>query len=133
MVHILSKRYIFLGAIIRIIVHVFTAYIHDLSQEIYLSVISHGEILFGVAKQQPGPAKQKRITYLLDQMSIALIDEGVARCYGKVRNTLESLGKPIGPNDTWIAAHAMSLGATLVTGNVREYKRVAGLKVENWV
>ena len=101
-------------------------------QDVYLSVISHGEILFGVAKQQPGPAKQKRITYLLDQMSIALIDEGVARCYGKVRNTLESLGKPIGPNDTWIAAHAMSLGATLVTGNVREYKRVAGLKVENW-
>lgn len=102
-------------------------------QEIYLSVISHGEILFGVAKQQPGAAKQKRIAYLVDQMSIALIDEDVARYYGKVRNALESSGKPIGSNDTWIAAHAMSLGATLVTGNVREYKRVAGLKVENWV
>ena len=102
-------------------------------QDVYLSVISHGEILFGVAKQQPGVSKQKRISYLLDQMSIALIDEDVARYYGKVRNALESSGKPIGPNNTWIAAHAMSLGATLVTGNVREYKRVAGLKVENWV
>ena len=102
-------------------------------QEIYLSVISHGEILFGIAKQQPGVSKQKRIAYLLDQMSIALMDEDAARCYGSVRNALELSGKPIGSNDTWIAAHAMSLGATLVTGNLREYKRVAGLKVENWL
>ena len=70
---------------------------------------------------------------LLDQISIALMDEDVARCYGKVRNALELSGKPIGSNDTWIASHAMSLGATLVTGSVREYKRVAGLKAENWV
>ena len=102
-------------------------------QEVGISVVSHGEILFGIAKQQPSVSKQKRISYLLDQMSIALIDEDVARCYGKVRNALESSGKPIGSNDTWIAAHAMSLGATLVTGNVREYERVAGLKIENWI
>ena len=102
-------------------------------QEICISVVSHGEILFGIAKQQPGASKKKRIDYLLDQMAIALVDENVARCYGKIRNSLESSGKPIGSNDTWIAAHALSLGATLVTGNVREYKRVAGLKVESWI
>jgi len=104
-----------------------------LDDDVGLSVISYGEILFGVSKQKPGVSKQKRIEYLLDQMPIALVDEGVAKYYGQIRSTLELSGKPIGPNDTWIAAHALSLGATLVTGNVREYKRVTGLKVENWV
>jgi len=104
-----------------------------LDDDVGLSVISYGEILFGVSKQKPGVSKQKRIEYLLDQMPIALMDENVAKRYGQIRSTLELSGKPIGPNDTWIAAHALSLGATLVTGNVREYKRVAGLKVENWI
>jgi len=104
-----------------------------LDDDVGLSVISYGEILFGISKQKPGVSKQKRIEYLLDQMPIALMDENVAKRYGQIRSTLELSGKPIGPNDTWIAAHALSLGATLVTGNVREYKRVAGLKVENWI
>lgn len=101
--------------------------------EVGLSVISYGEILFGISKQRPGASKQKRIDYLLDQMPIAVMGEDVARCYGEIRSALERTSKPIGPNDTWIAAHALSLGATLVTGNVREYKRVAGLKLENWL
>ena len=108
-------------------------YAKVVEQEVGISVISYGEVLFGIGKQQPGASKQKRIDYLLDQMPIALMDEDVARCYRQIRSALELAGKPIGPNDTWIAAHALSLGATLVTGNVREYKRVAGLKVENWV
>ena len=107
-------------------------YAKAVEQEVGISVVSYGEVLFGIGKQQPGASKQKRIDYLLDQMPIALMDEDVARCYGSIRSVLELSGKPIGPNDTWIAAHALSLGATLVTGNVREYKRVAGLKLENW-
>ena len=108
-------------------------YAKVLEDEVGLSIISYGEILFGVSMQRPGKSKLQRIEYLLDQTPVALMDEDVARCYGEIRGSLELLGKPIGPNDTWIAAHALSLGATLVTGNVREYKRVAGLKVENWV
>ena len=108
-------------------------YAKVVEQEVGISVISYGEVLFGISKQQPGASKQKRIDYLLDHMPIALMDEDVARCYGQIRSSLELTGKPIGPNDTWIAAHAMSLGATLVTGNVREYKRVVGLVVENWL
>ena len=107
-------------------------YAKVVEQEVGISVVSYGEVLFGISKQQPGASKQKRIDYLLDQMPVALMDEDVARCYGKIRSVLELSGKPIGPNDTWIAAHALSLGATLVTGNLREYKRVGGLKVENW-
>jgi len=111
---------------------VLESYAAMVEHDVGLSIISYGEVLFGVSKQQPSASKQKRIDYLLDQMPIALIDEDVARHYGQVRSALELSGKPIGPNDTWIAAHALSLGATLVTGNLREYKRVAGLKVESW-
>ena len=108
-------------------------YAEVLEDDVGLSVVSYGEILFGVSKQKPSASKQKRIDYLLDQMPISSISEDVAKCYGQVRSKLELAGKPIGPNDTWIAAHAMSIGAILVTGNLREYKRVAGLDLENWV
>ena len=111
---------------------VLESYAAMVEHDVGLSIISYGEVLFGVSKQKPSASKQKRIDYLLDQMPIALIDEDVARHYGQVRSALELSGKPIGPNDTWIAAHALSLGATLVTGNLREYKRVAGLKVQSW-
>lgn len=111
---------------------VLESYAATVEHDVGLSIISYGEVLFGVSKQKPSASKQKRIDYLLDQMPIALIDEDVARHYGQVRSALELSGKPIGPNDAWFAAHALSLGATLVTGNLREYKRVAGLKVQSW-
>ena len=53
--------------------------------------------------------------------------------YGYVRAELENTGNPIGPMDTLIAAHAKSLGVTLITNNIREFGRVSGLKVENWI
>ena len=101
--------------------------------DIILSIISHGEILFGIQKQTPSAIKLQRINYLLEQIPIVLLSDPVATHYAKIRTDLELAGQPIGPNDTWIAAHAMSLGATLVTNNVREFKRVKGLKVENWL
>jgi tRNA(fMet)-specific endonuclease VapC len=100
---------------------------------ISLSTICHGEILFGIQKQVPSAIKLQRINYLLEQIPIILLGDSVAKNYAKIRTDLELAGQPIGPNDTWIAAHAMSLGATLVTNNVREFKRVKGLKVENWL
>ncbi len=56
-----------------------------------------------------------------------------ASAYGDVRAQLEKQGTPIGSLDTLIAAHALSLDLTLVTNNIREFERVSGLKVENWV
>jgi tRNA(fMet)-specific endonuclease VapC len=53
--------------------------------------------------------------------------------YGKVRLALEQAGTPIGPNDLFIAAHALTLDMTLVTNNTREFQRVPGLKLENWL
>jgi tRNA(fMet)-specific endonuclease VapC len=65
-------------------------------------------------------------------LDILPYDDTVAPVYGRVRAALEKEGMPIGPLDTMIAAHALSLGLTVVTGNEREFRRVSGLKVQNW-
>jgi tRNA(fMet)-specific endonuclease VapC len=59
--------------------------------------------------------------------------ENAGVTYGAIRASLESRGKPIGNNDLWIAAHAKAAALTIVTNNEREFKRVPGLKVQNWV
>jgi tRNA(fMet)-specific endonuclease VapC len=53
--------------------------------------------------------------------------------YGEIRAELERRGRPIGANDTWIAAHALAEDLTLVTNNMREFARVPGLRLENWM
>ena len=60
-------------------------------------------------------------------------DETAAKEYGDIRATLERRGTPIGANDLLIAAHARALQLTLVTNNVREFERVNGLQIENWI
>jgi tRNA(fMet)-specific endonuclease VapC len=60
------------------------------------------------------------------------LDRSAAEEYGVIRAFLESAGMLIGNNDLWIAAHAKALGLTLITNNEKEFKRVRGLKVENW-
>ena len=65
-------------------------------------------------------------------MPIEGMGSEVARVYGRVRSELERRGKPIGALDTMIAAHALSLGAALVTNNLAEFRRVRGLRCEDW-
>ena len=73
----------------------------------------------------------------LEQFLLPLVvvgfDQHAATSYGRIRAALERSGTPIGPLDTLIAAHALALGLTLVTNNVRELSRVPGLTVDNWV
>lgn len=99
---------------------------------VYLSSIVVSELSYGAQK---GRWKKTNIAlmeqFLLD-FKIAAFDEHAAHCCGTIRVVLEKKGKPIGPMDTLIAAHAISLDMTLVTHNVREFSRVNGLKVENW-
>jgi tRNA(fMet)-specific endonuclease VapC len=109
------------------------AYAKNATHGIGISVITQGEIALGRSKKQLGAAKTARIDYFLAQSSIVTLSEDVAEHYAAIRSALEQSGQPIGPNDTWIAAHSLSLGATLVTNNVREFKRVKGLRVENWL
>ena len=101
--------------------------------EILLSAITLAELEFGVAKSARGAANRMRLDLFLARFEIAPFDARAAAAYGPLRSTLESKGTPIGLLHTQIAAHALALGAMLVTDNVREFGRVTGLRVVNWL
>jgi tRNA(fMet)-specific endonuclease VapC len=96
-----------------------------------LSVITEMEIRYGLARN-PGLRAAPLIEELLAGLTILPVDSSVARTYGRVRAELEGKGTPIGPFDLVIGAHALTLGATLVTNNDREFRRIMGLKVVDW-
>lgn len=98
-----------------------------------LSVVSRGEIAFGLNASSPRPSIRRRIDRLLEGIETLPLDIEVALQYGALRAKLRSLGTPIGPNDLWIAAHALAAKLTLVSNNTREFARVPKLKLENWV
>lgn len=98
-----------------------------------LSVITVGEIEFGLAKRMPPARIAARIAAMRQSFRVLAVNEAAAAAYGRLRQSLHSQGISIGPNDLWIAAHALSENLTVVTGNVREYIRVPGLRVENWL
>lgn len=98
-----------------------------------LSVIVWGELLYGIAKSQRKKDAERRLAALVDAVPVAPLPADAGRHYGDIRARLESRGTPIGANDLWIAAHACAAGLVVVTNNVREFRRVRGLKVENWV
>jgi tRNA(fMet)-specific endonuclease VapC len=96
-----------------------------------LSSVTVAELWFGVNKS--GSRKnQWALEQFLPAFELLPFDQSVAKVYGRVREKLESMGKPISPLDTQIAAHALTLNLTLVTNNLSEFKRVEGLKLENW-
>ncbi len=66
-------------------------------------------------------------------LAVPPLDAATSAHYARIRAVLERQGKPIGGNDLWIAAQALALGAVLVTDNVKEFSRVSGLAVENWL
>lgn len=101
--------------------------------EIAMSIITYGELLYGAKKSQfPDQAHEKLValTTLIPALSL---NNDVAEHYSDIRANLEKMGKPIGNNDLWIAAHARALDAILVTNNLREFDRIPNLKKENWV
>ena len=100
--------------------------------EIAISSITVAELQFGVQKSQYPAQSQRALEQFLIPLSIVDFDHEAAVAYGGIRAALESLGTPIGPLDTLIAAHALSLNLTLVTNNTKEFSRVPHLKVDNW-
>jgi tRNA(fMet)-specific endonuclease VapC len=99
--------------------------------DIGVSAITISELAFGVARTGSARNRAALEAFLLP-LQIAPYDIAAALRYGDLRAELTKRGRPIGPLDTLIAAHALALGATLVTNNEREFRRVAGLSVENW-
>lgn len=101
-------------------------------EQIGISIIVTCEMRFGAIKSG-SQRLAHRVKLVLDQIATFPMESPVEEHYAEIRDTLERTGTPIGPNDLLIAAHARSLGLTLVTDNVREFSRVPGLLVENWL
>jgi tRNA(fMet)-specific endonuclease VapC len=100
--------------------------------DIGISTITLAELRFGVEKSQAVERNRQALEEFLLPLEIADFDEKAAAEYGIVRTELEHSGTPIGPLDTQIGAHALSLGAVLVTNNTKEFKRINRLKVIDW-
>jgi len=100
--------------------------------EIGVSSITVAELQYGVEKSQRPAQNRRALGQFLIPLVIADFDEGAAEACGRVRAALEAQGKPIGALDTLIAAHALSLEATLVTNNTKEFSRVPDLGLVNW-
>jgi tRNA(fMet)-specific endonuclease VapC len=100
--------------------------------EAALSVITYGELLYGALKSAHRTAALERLRELVHFMPALSLPESAAEAYGAIRAELESKGEMIGNNDLWIAAHALAAELTLVTNNEKEFRRVRGLKLQNW-
>lgn len=103
------------------------------SSQVRLSAITLAELRFGVAKSANGKRAASNLRVLLAKVGVLPFDDAATERYGALRAELERRGKPLGPLDTLIAGHALSLGFCLATHNVREFSRVRGLRVEDWL
>lgn len=98
-----------------------------------ISSITLAELRFGVEQSRIRNVTQLKLSQLVAAFDVAPFEALAAHAYGALRAQLQAAGKPIGPLDMLIAGHALSLGVTLVTNNIREFGRVPGLRIENWL
>lgn len=100
-----------------------------------ISVITAGELRFGVKRLGPGQratALGQRLEQILEAFATLALPPEAGEHYAATRAHLAAQGTPIGGNDLWIAAHALAGNMTLITNNLREFERVPGLRVEDW-
>ena len=100
--------------------------------DVCISVITKSELLFGVEISPRKPHDQAALAAFLDYVEVLDFPDQASGDYAKIRSDLKRRGTMIGANDLFIAAHARSLGLTLVTNNTREFGRVSNLILENW-
>lgn len=98
-----------------------------------ISTITLGELHYGAENSQRRAANLEGLAQLVDRLSVLPFDESAAAHYGQLRTELRRAGRPAGPLDMLIGAHARSEGLIVVTNNEREFVRMPGLRVENWV
>lgn len=103
------------------------------ASELAMSTITLGELRFGAEKSQARERALSTIAQLEGLLSVYPLPVSAGEHYGQIRALLQRQGQPIGNNDLWLAAHARAEGWILVTNNEREFVRVPGLQVENWV
>lgn len=98
-----------------------------------ISSITYAELCHGVEKSARPEQNRQAVEDFCSRLQILAYNEKAAQHYGEIRAELEQLGIPIGVNDLHISAHARSESLTLVTNNLREFERVAGLRLVNWL
>lgn len=104
-------------------------------KDLCISSVTYAELCFGIENSAPTLRSKRweQLNLFTRLLNVEALDWNAGRHYGRLRAWLKEQGKPIGNNDLFIASHAQSMGAVLVTNNVREFSRVPDLKVENWV
>lgn len=101
--------------------------------EAALSIITYGELAYG-CERGPAPVEaRKNLAELVQAIPVVSLPSEAGPIYGSIRSILGARGQLIGSNDLWIAAHAIASNFILVTNNEKEFRRVSGLKLENWV
>ena len=102
--------------------------------DITISVITYSELLLGAERSANKRKHQRLISEFVERVNEVLSwDDKAAESFARLQASLFKKGSPIGLNDTMIAAHALSLGAIVITNNLKHFKKVPGLKVENWL
>ena len=102
-------------------------------QQQVMSVVTLAELQYGVEVSAGKKADQAAVDLLLRHLTVKELTREAATHYAAIRADLRKKGQLIGGNDLWVAAHARSLGAAVVTNNVKDFGRVEGLEVENWM
>ena len=97
-----------------------------------ISVVAYGELAFGEVMSARRDEAAAHLAALTETLQVLPLPLDAARRYVEIRAELQGTGQLIGSNDLWIAAHALADDLVLVTNNEREFKRVPGLRVENW-
>jgi tRNA(fMet)-specific endonuclease VapC len=100
--------------------------------QLLMSAVTYGELYYGACKSNQRAKAITQLNELLRDIPVENLTSQATQAYGEIRAALEKQGRLIGNNDLWIGAHAMALDITLATNNEREFKRIAGLSVENW-
>jgi len=113
---------------------VLTRFLQIKSGEAALSIVTYGELIYGMVKRHAPPpsAAIEQLEEFVSLVEVLPLPAAAAGKYGEIRCLLESKGQIIGGNDLWIAAHALSANLILVTNNEREFRRVPDLRIENW-
>ncbi len=101
--------------------------------DICISSITYAELIHGIEKSQAKERNRIALMVLLSEIQIMPFDDLAAQVYGVLKTELQKKRTPIGSMDTLIAAHAKALDLILVTNNTREFARVEGLMLEDWV
>ncbi len=113
-------------------IQIFTKFEKLVVGEACMSTITYGELFYGVQKSQHSKKNRVLLQDLISLIPALPIPIDAGKHYGQIRKTLEQKGTPIGNNDSWIAAHALSLDVILVTNNMKEFNWIQSLHLENW-